>query len=199
MFQTVTQNSALSENGVGCTPNGPWLRAHCACIAPKPRAWYRVVAHAGSCRGPLLGSVAGAPCRVTARTQALACRVAAFLPAIQKLYRDTVPMSLVLHAHCCACCNAPTTCRRALLRHIAALLHCIVTQRSPAQPRHKILCHDPPLARPCERTLSHALARGPVVPWPVSVVSWRMLNCIVAESWPCRGPCSCAHPSCVTI
>ena len=139
------------------------------------------------------------PLSVTTRTQALACRVAASLPAIQKLYRDTVPMSLVLRAHCCACRNAPTSCRRALLRHISALMRCIVTQRSPAQPRHKILYHDPSLARPCERALSHALARGPVVSWPVSVVSWRMLNRIVAESWPCRGPCSCAHPSCVTI
>ena len=28
--QIVTQNSALSQNWVGCTPNGPWLLAYCA-------------------------------------------------------------------------------------------------------------------------------------------------------------------------
>ena len=95
---------------------------------------------AGSCRGPLPGRVTGAP-----------CRVAASLPAIQKLYRDIELLLRVFRAHCCACRSAPLLCPRALLRRIAALLCCIVSQRSPPQPRYKILCRAPPLARPCAR------------------------------------------------
>ena len=82
-------------------------------------------------RGPLPGRVTSAPCCVAARTQALAQRVAASLLAIQKLYRDIEHLLHAPRARCRACRSAPAPCRRALLRRIAALLRCIVTQRSP--------------------------------------------------------------------
>ena len=110
----MTQNSALSQNWVGCigcTPNGPWLRAHCAQAAralrpgrdrtvARPRAGRNVVAHRAPCGRPC-PTVSG---RVAARTRALARHVSALLPSplvmIQKLYSDTSP--------CHASCRAPT-------------------------------------------------------------------------------------------
>ena len=88
----MTQNSVLSQNWVGCTPNGP----SCAHTVPRPYARRRVVAHPRPYRGPLLDRVTGAPCRVVVGTGALACRIATSVPAIQKLYRDIKPLSYAL-------------------------------------------------------------------------------------------------------
>ena len=106
MSQTVTQNSVLSQNWVGCTgctPNGPWLRAHYACTTPRSVVLHCVVAHICDLSWSCLGRVAtcGQPCRrhVAALMRVLARRVAAPLGHDTSLYRNIAPCRASYRAH----------------------------------------------------------------------------------------------------
>ena len=124
MIQTVTQNSALSQNWVectGCTLKGPRPHARCAHITPRPCAcrvlgvvsWCtgrRVVALLRPCHRRVL------PCRCAhARFRAScrnvwACRVAAPLSRHKESCRDTNSCrarSAPCRSHCRTCRNAP--------------------------------------------------------------------------------------------
>ena len=127
-----------------CTPNRPWLRARCAqtkrALRPSRalgtvsrRTPGRVMAPSQSCRRHVLScrcahERAGAQCRIV-----WACCVAASLPAIQKLYRDTKPLAL------CACCReCRSSLHRIVARYCALSQPCCAVSRSKGRP----LSHD---------------------------------------------------------
>ena len=120
--------------------------------------------------------------RIVARWHVVLSVVSRPLVTIQILYRDLSPL--------------PRTVSSRILRRIAALLHCIVTQRSPHSATIQNFVSQPPLARPCARVLCHRpyAQAGRVVPYIVALPSR-----VVGMAFPYRGPCSCAQLLCVTI
>ena len=80
---------------------------------------------------------------------------------------------------------------------VAACIAAILQYKSRSQQRYKVCIMTCPLARPCSRALPHAQRAGPPYRGLLIAISWRRLGCVVAESWPCRGPwlCTPALPS----
>ena len=99
------------------------------------------------------------------------CRVAASLPAIQKLYRDIEPLPRALRACCCVYRGALL---RRIVEHYCAVSQplCVVSRlKGRPQPRYNICIATPPLARPRARAASRPCAR-PAVSCSMVAVSW---------------------------
>ena len=175
---TMTQNSVLSQNWVGCTPNGPWMRAHYAHCAQVGRVT-SLVSRVVHCIATQI-RVAGLADRVAhcIATQSLVAASLSSPPVtIQTLYHNTGP--------CSASCRAPELCRRAPYLSLG----CIVSP--PSYPRYNC-CITTQL--PAVHTMRR-VARRPdrivgrlAVPWPSSgrvvaycAVSWRVpAHCLPA-------------------
>ena len=133
---------------------------------PRPCAHRNVVALFRRCHGPLPDGVAGAPCYVAAGTCALARRVAASLPAIQKLHRDTRPLPRALlrvSQHPCAVSQGA---------ELRIVVLCRDAKPAPPTTIQRIVSRQTPLARPPARALGCIARTG---------------RCIVAHARPCRG------------
>ena len=171
MIQTVTQNSVLSQNWVGCTgctPNRPLLHAHCAQAGRvAAMSWAvsqpvpdRIVALPRPCRGRVVActdSVAGRVARCAARRVAERSNV--LLRAVSQPPRPcrTPPGRIVAHARLCRSIvsrhtqqsgHARSHCLslRAQVGRVAALLNCVADlppSRIIALAAHPcLLCHD---------------------------------------------------------
>ena len=196
------------------SPSCGTLRTHCIQVAWTARAGRCVVAvlqhtpgcvaaHARPCRNARPAVLWLYRC-AQARVGAPCSSVAAFAPGQDTifLYRDSSPLPL-----------APCAVLRA---HSAVLrAHAAVSQRcrllygdlkvTPPTIQFFLSRHSPPTARP-SRARAALPVRRPTIShasWPCRgravAVLWHMLGRIVAEPWPCRGPCSCAQLPCVTI
>ena len=164
MSQTVTQNSALSQNWVRCTRCTPWLRlrAQAERTAPRPAVLQ-----------PMAGRVAGLPCRVAGwplpRTHCASCCapsavsyascvVSWLLPGpVAALYRDTA-----------SCQTSPC--------HDTT--DCIVTHSPTARPSARVASRPRALGWPCRRLYRSPAVR--VVPSLCRIVA--CLGRIMAES-----------------
>ena len=142
MIQTVTQNSALSQNWVECTGCTP--KAQAARTAPRHRARRLVVLHWASYRGALgalswrLSSVSWSCCSahwLCSRAHARAVTPCRSSPVtIQKLYRGIESSCRV---HYTSCRSAHWPCHRvhvamspsATFSYRSAAARCIMTQR----------------------------------------------------------------------
>ena len=87
-------------------------------------------------------------------------------------------------APCHACCNAPTSCRKALLRHIAApSALCRNAKPAPPVTIQTIVSRHTPLARPHARAAARSCTRADRVV-ALLAVSWGHVARLLAVSWP---------------
>ena len=159
MVQTATQNSALSQNWVGCTGTHP-TDPSCTHGAPRPRARHRVMVRVGLYRGshkivswPPPSRVVGVPCRVDVRTCALVRCVAKRLPFAPghntKLYRDPIHAALALRV----VSRRVVRAKRRIMAHPASYrsLYCCPYYETISAPSHDTIFLSqlsPPAARP---------------------------------------------------
>ena len=156
MIQTVTQNSGLSPNLVGCTgrkSNRPWLRARYAQVAcalrpdrartaPRPCSGHHVVAQSGRVVGHAL------PCRarwrVVSQRLGLLCRS----PPSQhiELCHDTTPTALELP---CVSQRSCVVSQGAAVLYRNTWLHCIAKQKVAPATIQNLYRDSPPAARLC--------------------------------------------------
>ena len=172
MFQTVTQNSALSQNWVGCTRCTPW---------PNLRAHWRALHHVASLARPCcsLWPIVSWPCRrfgpaVSQRT-----------PGRVALYAEPAPLprpcSLLRVS------QLPTLYRGTSLGHVVPVSRYNPAAKPPScnDTIYCIATHSP-AARPlCAGWPCHGLARlcrGPLCCAP-SHACHDTNHCIVTQSW----------------
>ena len=187
MIQTVTVNSALSPNWVGCTvstPKEPRLRAHCAqaartalCRGPPP-AVSQVPPTMSSRRVTRALVVSRAHATVSQRC-CLLYRDSKGRPpvTIQKLYHDPEPMSRALLP--CRECSGPY--RGAVLR---ALLPCHKVLLPPPVTIQNFVSRHTAVARPCGRELPLAPRASRPCCGPLLAVSLGRVTRLLAVSWP---------------
>ena len=161
VHQVHTLTQPVRTGRAHCSRWAPCRGVRCAVSWPPPRS-YR--GRARLCRKP------GRPYR--------------------RLYHDT-PSTKAMRAHRVVRYHACRSPKRRIMAHhgrVAACIAAILQYKSRSQPRYKVCIVTCPLARPCSRALPHAQRAGPPYRGLLIAISWRRLDCVVAESWPCRGP-----------
>ena len=173
LSKTVTQNSTLSQNWVGCTrctPYGPWLRTHCVHDAVSWHALGCIVAHMASCRRPLL---------VTIQKNCIVTQL--LLRALCDVSRSRTAVVHVV-SQCAAAVSQPYCDVSRPKVAPSATLQKFLSRHSPWPGHARAHCRTP------------RAQAGRIVACVVAVL-WPYRRPCCAPARPCHGPPSCAQAS----